>query len=277
MKRHPSVLVVGAGSPNADWVAQVLNANGIRASWTDRIKAPDPGYIRKFDIIYGIYLQTCSRYIVVGKLLGKKTVLHFVGSDAYWFAREHSVLRSLYWRLVLNLTDVLLYVSPHLESLIGRRGIIVPFPIAVEDFHKIGLEEMPQRRDILYYCPSGESNEKIYRFDWILDYAEKHPCQKITIIGNKMHPANYHIDLSNVEVVPFVEYDRMPALYKQHKRLIRMTTEDGLPRMIHEALLSGLEVTYNGVEITEVPKERETRNFASTVNTIFKELHPVDT
>jgi hypothetical protein len=43
-----------------------------------------------------------------------------------------------------------------------------------------------------------------------------------------------------------------------------MTTEDGLPRMVHEALLCGLKVIYNGREITEVPPEREPAKFAST-------------
>lgn len=272
LHRDPSVLVVGAGSPNADWVAQVLSENGIRADWTDRIKWPNPRLVRRFDVVYGIYLQSCSRYIVVAKLLGKKTILHFVGSDAYWFARERSLLRRGYWRVVLSLTDVLLYVSPHLETFTGRAGIVVPFPIAVEEFNKIPQGTRNIERDVLYYCPSGVSNERIYRLDWIVSYAQSHPNEKITVLGNRSHPATYDISLPNVEVVPYVDYDQMPALYKRHKRLIRMTTEDGLPRMVHEALLVGLDVTYNEKEITEIPKERRPKEFALTIDAILKKL-----
>jgi len=123
------VLVVGTGSPNADIVAEVLRSNGIDADWTDRIKVPRLRLIRRFDVVYGIYLQTCSRYILAAKMLGKKTIVHFVGSDAYWFSREVSFWRQRYWRFVLARCDLLLYVSPHLEKMTGRKGTILPFPI----------------------------------------------------------------------------------------------------------------------------------------------------
>jgi hypothetical protein len=44
-----------------------------------------------------------------------------------------------------------------------------------------------------------------------------------------------------------------------------MTTEDGLPRMLSEALLCGLLVTFNGKEITAVPKERDPKEFANSL------------
>jgi len=271
-KQGPSVLVVGAGSPNADWVTQVLRAHGINASWTDRIRRPDPLFLGRFDVVYGIYLQTCSRYIVTAKLLGKKTVVHFVGSDAYWFAHEHSIFRRVYWKNVLRLTDMLLYVSPHLELMTRRPGKVVPFPIAVEKFSKSSVDGPTSKRDVLYYCPSGPANQKIYRLDWIIDYAQSHAQEKITIVGNTAHPATYQIDLPNVQIIPYVDYVEMPALYKQHKRLIRMTTEDGLPRMIHEAILSGLKVTFNGEDVTEIPEERNPAEFAAAIRAILEKL-----
>jgi hypothetical protein len=51
-----------------------------------------------------------------------------------------------------------------------------------------------------------------------------------------------------------------------------MTTEDGLPRMIHEALLSGLTVIFNGHEVEDIPKEREPSEFASTVQKVLESL-----
>jgi hypothetical protein len=264
MQAKPKVLVVGAGSPNADMVAEVLRSDGVDADWTDKVRYPSLRRLLKTDVVYGIYLQTCSRYILAAKLLAKKTIVHFVGSDAYWMKRERSHWRKKYWQLVLNHCDLIFYVSPHLEELVGRKGICLPFPISTEAFRRAKRIQTIPDRDILYYCPSGEANEKIYQLSWILDYASAHPNEKITIIGNSSHPATYPVSLSNVEVIPFVERVQMPALYKRHKTLIRMTTEDGLARMVHEALLSGLSVLYNGKEVSEIPPEREPQQFAAT-------------
>jgi len=270
---QPRILVVGAGTPNADFVAQVLTDNGFVADWTDQLRFPNPRMLRRHDVIYGIYLQSCSRNILVGKLLGKKTIVHFVGSDAYWYAREQSLWRRLYWDLTLRLTDLILYVSPHLTELVGRNGVILPFPIEAAEFKRTSLRKIEPERDVLYYCPSGEANERIYQLSWIIDYAKSHPAQKITVIGNQSHPAQYNVQLPNVQVIPFVPQSEMAALYRKHKRLVRMTLEDGLPRMVHEALLAGIEVTYNSDRVLEVPPERDPKrfslSFAKALNTIL--------
>ena len=258
------VLVVGAGSPNADFVAQVLRESGFLADWTDELKFPNPFRLRRYDVIYGIYLQSCSRNILLGKLLGKKTILHFVGSDAYWYARELSTWRRIYWKTTLRLTDLILYVSPHLIEFIGRKGTTLPFPIGIHQFNVPAPLEVQPERDVLYYCPSGEANERIYRLAWIVNYARDHPDLKITIIGNQAHPAGYEIPLPNVQVIPFVLQSEMSVLYRRHRRLIRMTVEDGLPRMIHEAVLVGMEVIYNGKPVFEVPPERDPIEFAKS-------------
>jgi hypothetical protein len=244
-------------------VAEVLNTNGFQATWTDKIRRPNPFKIKRFDLVYGIYLQSCSRYIIVGKLLRKKTLIHFVGSDAYWMAREQSILRQFYWRIVLHLTDIVLYVSPHLQNLVRREGYVLPFPIAAAEFQSQRHKLVKPDRDVLYYCPGGERNREIYRLSWILDYAKLHPDEKITILGNVTYPAQYDVDLPNVEVVPYVDRIKMPAFYRRHKRLIRMTTEDGLPRMLSEALLSGLTVIFNGEEVKQIPPERDPNAFAA--------------
>jgi len=268
LRKNLRILVVGAGSPNADMVAEVLNANGFQATWTDKIRWPNPLSIKNFDLVYGIYLQSCSRYIVASKLLRKKTLIHFVGSDAYWLAREKSFSRSLYWRIVLHLTDIILYVSPHLRDMVRRDGFVLPFPIASNDFQSSETKIEPDR-DVLYYCPGGERNAEIYRISWITEYAKRHPTEQITILGNVTHPAQYQIDLPNVQVVPYVDRTRMPAFYKRHRKLIRMTTEDGLPRMLSEALLSGLEVEFNGKKVKEIPPERVPQQFAATFERVL--------
>ncbi len=266
------VLVVGTGSPNADLVADVLSSHGIPAKPVLKVKFPHPFLIHRFDVVYGIYLQTCSRYIIAAKALGKKTIVHFVGSDAYRVERERSFVKQLYWRTVLRCTDAVLYVSSHLQPMVGREGFILPFPIAVSEFRRPELRGILPERDVLYYCPGGTVNERVYRLDWIIDYARSHPSVTVTVLGSIAHPANYKIALPNVEVIPCIERDKMPQLYRRHRKLIRMTTEDGLPRMIHEALSCGLEVEFNGKMINEIPPERDPNEFAKSFNKVLSAI-----
>jgi len=272
LRRDLRILVVGTGSPNADMVAEALRANGFRAAWTDKVRFPNPLKLRRFDLIYGIYLQTCRRYIIAGKLLGKKTLIHFVGSDAYGIAREGSLWRRLHLRIVMHLTDCVLYVSPHLETLVKRPGFVLPFPIAFSEYQSQDLRRIQPDRDILYYCPGGALNAKIYRLSWIIDYAKQHPNEKITILGSIHYPAKYQIELPNVLVIPYVDRKDMPNFYRRHRKLIRMTTEDGLPRMLHEGVLCGLEVMFNGKEVRDVPPERDPREFSRTFARMLDEL-----
>jgi hypothetical protein len=253
------ILMVGSGGSNNEVVVDALRSKGFDIDYTEDVRTPSLSRLKGADVVYGAYLQTCSRYIGAAQMLGKKTVVHFVGSDAYRYAREKG-LRALYWRMIVRGCDLVLYVSSHLEMLVRRPGAVLPFPIRIEQFKRIAN---PLRdRDILYYCPSGEENAIVYRLDWILSYAENHPQEKITILGNSAHAANYLLAMPNVEVIPFVAYDNMPSLYSRHKRLIRMTVEDGRPRMVDEALLSGLEVIFNGEKIPAVPPERDPKVFA---------------
>ena len=268
------VLVVGAKSTTADFVAKLLNEHGYAAKRTEKLKFPNPLVIRQFDIIYGIYLQSCSRYIPLAKCLGRKTILHFIGSDAYWYSRDRSPWRRIYWKIVLRCTDLIFYVSPHLKLLVKSAGDILPLPIDVREFKRSNTNKIEPDRDVLYYCPSGAANEKIYRLDWVLRYATGHPEQKITIVGNQTNPAKYEIQLPNVLVIPFVPQNEMQQLYWRHKQLIRMTTEDGMPQMLHEAILAGLEVIFNGQTIREFPQERLpeyfSRSFTEAVETLYK-------
>jgi len=228
---------------------------------------PSPFLIQRYDVVYGIYLQDCIPYVLAARLLGKRTVVHVVGGDAYRFIKA-AFWKKILWRFVLDVSSKVLYVSLHLESLTGRSGFVLPFPIAVDAFRRVRVRNFGRDRDVLYYCP-GRQGRSVYRLDWILAYAKKHRDQKITIVGSRTQPADYKVDLPNVQVVPFVDYSEMPALYRKHRMLIRMTTRDGLPRMIHEALIAGLKVIFNGHQVTHVPKERDPSYFAKAFSRII--------
>jgi len=251
--------MVGSRGCNNEVVVDALRNKGFHVNYVEDVRIPKPSKIAPADVVYGAYLQTCSRYVAAAQVFGKKTIIHFVGSDAYRYVREKG-LRKLYWMTLVHACDRIFYVSEHLTAFVGRQGAILPFPIRVSLFEKGG--HASRERDVLYYCPSGAENTRIYRLDWILTYAKTHPDEKITLLGNETHPAECRLGLRNVEVIPFVRYEQMADVYKKHKRLVRMTTEDGLPRMVDEALLSGMEVIFNGRVIDKVPPERDPVKFA---------------
>jgi hypothetical protein len=264
------ILMVGSKGSYNEVVVDALGNRGFYIEYTEKIRIPDLLKIRKFDVVYGAYLQTCSRYIAAAKMMGKKTLIHFVGSDAYRYSREKG-LRKQFWKWVIHNCDVILYVSSHLVKLVGKQGKILPFPIHV---NKFTTQVHSPERDILYYCPGGDENARIYRLDWIIDYAKKHQDEKITIIGSQSHPAKYKVEVSNVEVIPFVPHERMNEVYAKHKQLIRMTAEDGMPRMVDEALLCGLDVIFNGKRIIELPYERNPEIFAQKFEEILLKIIP---
>jgi hypothetical protein len=254
------ILMVGARGCNNEVVVEALRKRGFQVEYTEDAKIPDPLKLRGIDVVYGAHLQTASRYLAAAEALRKKTIVHFVGSDAYRYANEKG-FRKLFWRFVVYACELAFYTSPHLMKFVGKKGAALPFPINVDQFKKVKGSLRPER-DTLYYCPGGDHSVRIYRLDWILNHAKEHPEEKITIIGNAASPADHKIDLPNVEVIPFVPQEKMPELYANHKRLIRMTSQDGLPRMLDEALLCGLEVIFNGKKITSTVPERDPEVFA---------------
>jgi len=189
-------------------------------------------FYQRYDVLVFVgvsFRARASIQLIVLALIGSKIVFYIVGSDAY---RIHDNNRS---KILLSLLSKLgcriLYVSSHLKKLVALDGEVIPIPVDTKMFRPIeGLERC---MDILYYCPTPI----IYKREWIEDYRRSHPEETVTILDGKL------------------PYEEMPIIYNQHRKLIRMTTHDGFPKMPYEALLCGCEVWYNGEKVTEIPLE----------------------
>jgi hypothetical protein len=241
----PRVLL--AGSEHLDFIAELLRRKGYCAvRIKPRRRSSYLDVVPYFDVIYAEYLMNGARLAKVAKLLRKKSVMHVIGTDAVRYATEKFSWRWFAWLTGLALSDQILYASDNLQRLVGFRGITLPLPV---DTRLFGAgESRGERRDVLYYCPA---NDPTYRPDWLVKFAESNPTLKITVVGD-LGPRKVP---RNVVVTPLVERRDMPRLYGEHKTLIRMTTHDGTPRMVFEALLSGLDVIWNGNKVTSVPEE----------------------
>jgi len=253
------VLLVGTN--NAEILARQLQYYGITAKPMLPPKIPTLLKLRSFNIVYGIYLASITRQIPVIKLLKKKSLVHIIGSDAFTYAYASSLKKKI-WKSALKMYDEILFVTKELQQRMSlKRGIVIPIPIDTKIFRKIRYNG--EKRDVLYYCPKP----KTYRLKWILQYAKEHPNETITIIG---YP--HEVKLPNVKVIPQWPYEKMPILYSMHRRLIRMTTHDGYPKMPYEALLCGLEVLWNSKKITQVPPEMLMENTIPKLISILNEI-----
>lgn len=229
-RKLKKILVVG--TVNARILARQLQYYGINVDVMYPPRFFNPLKLIKYDAIYGIYIQSVWRVLIFAKLLRKKTILHVVGTDAVLYSKKFN-WKKLFWWLGMCFADLRLYVSDELKNLVRHKGFVLPIPVDTTLFST--KLEAKREYDVLYYCPQGE--EDIYKREWIERYIEEHPNEKVTIINGK------------------VPYEDMPRIYLQHKKYIRMTTHDGNPKMVYEALLCGCEVWWNGKKVDKVPEE----------------------
>lgn len=259
------ILIVFGKKRSSRRIADALTQKGFTVDITTDVDSPRYSVIKRFDVIFGIYLQECYKYVLKAKLLGKRTFIYFIGSDSYFYKTMNRRLRKLKCWLAIQLSEVI-YVSDRQRSDVGKRGEVIPFPLD-ERYFGVSAKSHSPSRDILYYCPNGK--EELYHLSWILDYARLHKNKKVTIIGNNSNPARYTCNLPNVDVIPCVDQDEMQELYSHHKWLFRMTIRDGSPRMVDEALLMGLKVNFNGVILTKPNYERHPKIFAEKVMSVL--------
>jgi len=251
------------GTLNAKILAEQLRCYKVNAQATRPPRFPFENAFsyKAFDIIYGVQLLYLTYAVFPIKFFKKKCVVHAVGSDAFDYANRSGPRKKL-WNLALGMCDEILFVTQELRQMTGlKRGRIVPIPIDTRMFKE--MDVAGEKRDILYYCP----NLELYRLDWVMEYAVQHPDETVTVLG-----LSHSVDLPNVKVIPHMQYHRMPLLYNMHRRLIRMTTHDGFPKMPYEAFLCGLEVIWNGRRITKVPEEMLMENTIPKLISILESI-----
>jgi hypothetical protein len=134
-----------------------------------------------------------------------------------------------------------LAVAPHLVDELASIGIDARFVPSVLDpeFVQPGMvrwDKMP--RPILIYLP--DSRKEFYRIELIEPVIASNPDLEFIVVADRTHALALY---PNVESLGWVT--DMRALYERAGCVLRMTTHDGLPRMLMEALLHGLYAIYS--------------------------------
>ena len=211
-----------------------------------------PGRFRdlRFDIVHGIGAWGAWATLPWFKLKNAdtKAILHFVGTDAVLYSERSLVTWK--WMPSIRCADLVLFCGEHLRQMTHIKGEVWPLPVT-DGLFRDEPDRKPER-DILYYCGLGPG---IYRLKDFTTYAREHPQTTFTLLIRDPRDLGGFEIPPNVDVATGVRHDEMPRLYRAHRKMMRWTIHDGVPKMVYEAVLCGLEVDFNGRSITSVPDE----------------------
>lgn len=188
--------------------------------------------LKDVDIVHGVYFHNAWAWFILAKLMRKKTLCYWVGSD-YLLAKSSWIRR-----LQLKVTDK--FIDKHVansERMVEELKEIdinaSNLPIAVDT--KVEKLPLPEKFAVLYYVLEGK--EKLYCLDHILAVSKELHEIDFYIVG-----MNHHSFQMNLHYRGWVD---MAEMWAKTNVLVRFTTHDAYPRMGLEALSKGRHVIHN--------------------------------
>ena len=203
------------------------------------------------DMVYGVGgedYETCYVY-KLARLLGKKVVIHWIGTDVMLQMDSFRRTAKTFHYEVLNLA-----VSEQLKEELKSIGIKSTYlPIVPPDIVCSLDYPMPQKHAVLVYLPMGK--EEFYGWSQVKYLAGENPDIPFYIV------ANDGIDEKNIPKNIFfmgtIPHEELFELYKRTSILLRVPEHDGLPVMMLEAQGIGRTVIHNiGFPYVVTPKDR---------------------
>lgn len=191
------------------------------------------------DVVYHVYGTDINRLALlrVAKLLRKKIILHWIGTDvleaAEIFRKEGRVLNAGY-------PHVDLAVAEHLCQELNQIGIeakevpIIPVGLEFE------VLPMPENHGVLSYIP--ESRQDFYGIDLLRKMARRFPEVPFYVVANT--GAQDPADLPNVHYTGLLCWEELRRVYEKCSVLLRYPRHDGLPVMVLEAMGLGRQVIH---------------------------------
>lgn len=189
--------------------------------------------IAKCDYIYAVGGgESESIYMKIARLLHKRTIVHWIGTDVLNAIGMHKQ------GISISHFDYSFAGSPHLVKELSEIGIeakeipIVPTDISYK------ILPMPSSHAVLSYIPEGK--EDFYGLTKLRELASANSEIPFYIVGNSGTVPMPH----NVVFCGKLNRDEMMMLYKKTTVLIRLPEHDGLSLMLLEALGMGRQVMY---------------------------------
>jgi len=190
--------------------------------------------ISKVDTVYTIGQSfRFNPKIVISKILGKKVISHWIGSDILE-AKKNRFHKINQWFIDINLS-----CSELIQNELFDMGIASELLPIIPAGMSYDIAIMPKRHSVLVYLPEG--NEEFYGKKFVEFLALEYPDIEFKIVAN----TNKNIlNFKNVFFLGRLSFDEMEKLYDEISILLRLPEHDGLSLMLLEALAKGKEVIY---------------------------------
>lgn len=182
---------------------------------------------------------SCSSFCLLGRLLGKRMIVHWIGSDVIRYQGRLNLRKRLGLWVHRNLVDLVLVDSEIIQTELKEIGIeshllrLLPKAMVGE------VTALPKEPAVLSYWSDDKFD--FYRGDLLFALAQAFP--HVTFLIAKATGRGLKGVPPNVKLLGLVE--NMPQLYKQCTCLIRLPRHDGLSAMVLEVLAYGRYVIYS--------------------------------
>lgn len=188
------------------------------------------------------------------KLYRKKIIVHWIGADS-WMALNN-FFPKIFTKLFKNQISLHVAIEKELAKRlekIGIKAIVHPLPVATH----FDIEPLPKKKQVLVYAPDKtEYDWKRFSGKIIKKIVKEFNNVHFVIIRN----SGKYFDESNVECYEWVE--NMKEMYRKSIVVIRISTHDGQPGTIIEALSMGRHFIFS----QEFPFCKKATNFEELKN-----------
>jgi len=234
-------------APTLTW-ANALSRLDVNCQFIDLHKTATIDWIKKVRnadfIIYQGYSKLDFfevRQLALAVFFGCPIIRKWSGSDIYYTINDFDLCKSVkqFNKIIsLNLTSEHEGIIEELSS-INIQGTLTPQVInKIKIKNEIKVNSPALKKSVLAYLPDGRY--EFYGFSYIESLIKSYPNINFIIVADKKHSlAKY----KNVQSLGWIE--NMEPIWKDIGLLIRMTTHDGFPRSIVEALAYKKYVVHN--------------------------------
>lgn len=210
----------------------------------------------KANIIHFLWGDSYVLLYSIPRLLGKKVVIHWVGTDVL-----HVKKKPLVREIIKRVANLHLAVSPWLVDELREIGIkATVIPLIPTYLPKVDIT-WPSDKFVHVYLPEGK--EEFYGAEDTFNLARQMPNVKFLITANsgKGMP-----QLPNITYLGWIE--DMEIVWSKVRVYLRLTEHDGMPLMVIEALQRGKYVVWS----YEFPYCIKAESFESTKKSLITAL-----
>lgn len=216
------------------YIVKNCNYKGTIASSRKRI----PYFIMKIlkaDIVYFVSVSKTSEILApIAKLLGKKVVFHWLGTDVWKQLHNKNIKLSS-----AKYADIHLSYSINLQEELKSLGISSILYALVPSDIGHSIAEMPSKHAVLLSLP--DKTKEFYGYHAMIEVIKAFPNLKFHVVRSNT-PEFY--DYPNVVFEGVVSGKEMNRIYDEVSIVIRYPDHDGLSLLLMEATIKGKQMVY---------------------------------